>query len=160
MGGLFQLFGGRGRDFQELGHCPLFGLLWLASKLSWCLWVCCLANVLQQAYNEEIKSSAFLGLIGSNQFMSYPHQLCHTFKGSVLCPFLLSQYYLVSLLRNSASSALKTYPEFHHFSPPLSRAPPLLKILQHCTGSYLRKTFPTSLYMNYRPFTILSPLCL
>ena len=27
MGGIFQLFGGRGGDFQELGHCPLFGLL-------------------------------------------------------------------------------------------------------------------------------------
>ena len=24
MGVLFQLFWGRGRDFQELGHCPLF----------------------------------------------------------------------------------------------------------------------------------------
>ena len=24
MGGLFQLFGGRGGDFQELGHHPLF----------------------------------------------------------------------------------------------------------------------------------------
>ena len=34
MGGLFRLFGGRGRDFQELGHCPLFGLLWSVSELS------------------------------------------------------------------------------------------------------------------------------
>ena len=35
-----QLFLGRGRDFHELGHCPLFGLLRLVSELSWCLWVC------------------------------------------------------------------------------------------------------------------------
>ena len=27
MGGLFQLFLGRDEDFQELGRCPLFGLL-------------------------------------------------------------------------------------------------------------------------------------
>ena len=27
MGGLFQLFLGRGEDFQELGRCALFGLL-------------------------------------------------------------------------------------------------------------------------------------
>ena len=25
MGGFIQLFGVRGGDFQELGHCPLFG---------------------------------------------------------------------------------------------------------------------------------------
>ena len=39
---LFQLFpdyfGGRGRDFQELGHCPLFGLSWLASEPFKILW--------------------------------------------------------------------------------------------------------------------------
>ena len=27
MGGLFQVFLGRGRNFQDLGHCPLLGLL-------------------------------------------------------------------------------------------------------------------------------------
>ena len=32
--------GGRGRDFQELGHRPLFALLWSASEVSWCLRVC------------------------------------------------------------------------------------------------------------------------
>ena len=54
-----------GGDFQELGHHPLFGLSWLASELSWCLAVCCLAyaNILQWVYNEaqglrEVKSSA------------------------------------------------------------------------------------------------------
>ena len=37
VGGLFQLFWGRGGDSQELGHCPLFGFLWSVSELSWCL---------------------------------------------------------------------------------------------------------------------------
>ena len=46
-------FRGRRGDFQELGHCPFFGLLW-SVKLSWHLWVCHLAyeNVLQGLYNE------------------------------------------------------------------------------------------------------------
>ena len=30
MGGLFQLFWRRGGDFQDWGHCPLFGLFWPA----------------------------------------------------------------------------------------------------------------------------------
>ena len=79
MGGLFQLFWGRDRDFQELGHCPLFDILWLASELSWCWWVCHLAfaNILQRMFNEaqgllEVESSAILDLVGSNQFSSYP----------------------------------------------------------------------------------------
>ena len=42
MGGLCQLFCGRGRGFHELGHCPLFGPWWSASDLSWHLWVCSL----------------------------------------------------------------------------------------------------------------------
>ena len=41
--GLFQLFCGRGGGFQVLGHHPLFDLLWLASELLWCWWVCRLA---------------------------------------------------------------------------------------------------------------------
>jgi len=76
MGGLFQLFWRRSRHFQELGHCPLF-LLWLASELSWCWWVChsAYAKVLQWVYNEaqgllEIESSVILDLVGSNQFLS------------------------------------------------------------------------------------------
>ena len=47
MGGLFQLLRETGGDFQELGHCPLSGLVWLALELSWRLWVCRLAGVLQ-----------------------------------------------------------------------------------------------------------------
>ena len=43
MGGLFQLFWERGRDFQELDRCSLFGLLCLASEMSQRLWVCYLA---------------------------------------------------------------------------------------------------------------------
>ena len=62
-----------------MGHCPLFDILWLASELSWCWWVCHLAfaNVLQCMFNEaqgllEVESSAILDLVGCNQFSSYP----------------------------------------------------------------------------------------
>ena len=48
--GLFQLFWGKGRDFQELGHHSLFGLLWLTWELSWHL--CRLAHA--ACYNECI----------------------------------------------------------------------------------------------------------
>ena len=33
----YSKYWGKGRDFQELGHHPVFDLLWLASKLCW--WV-------------------------------------------------------------------------------------------------------------------------
>ena len=46
------------------------------------------------AHNEaqgplEVESSTILGLIGSNQFMSYHQWLCHYFKVSALTPSLL-----------------------------------------------------------------------
>ena len=70
-------FGEGGGDFQELGHCPLFGLLRSASELPWRWWVCYLAyvDVLQRAYNDaqgplEIKSSIILDIVGSNYFFS------------------------------------------------------------------------------------------
>ena len=49
------------------------------------------ASVLQWAYNEaqgllEVKSSTILGLISSNQFMSYLQQQCYFLK-VVPCPF-------------------------------------------------------------------------
>ena len=40
VGGLFQLFWGRGRDFQALGHCSLLGLLtvsWNCHGISGCV---------------------------------------------------------------------------------------------------------------------------
>ena len=98
MGGLFKLFWRRSGDFQELDHHPLFGLLWSASELSWHLWVCHLAyaNILQSVYNEapgllEVESSTILDLVGSNQFLSRPQGLCHSFKGYALPPSLLFQ---------------------------------------------------------------------
>lgn len=39
----------------------------------------------------EVDSSAILGLISSNQFMSYPQWLCHFFKGCALPLSFLSQ---------------------------------------------------------------------
>ena len=37
MGGVVQLSGGKGWGFAEMGHHPLFGLLWLAQDCH--LWV-------------------------------------------------------------------------------------------------------------------------
>ena len=70
----------------------LSDLLRLASELSWCLWVCHLANAFQQAYNEaqsllEVESSAILDLVGSNQFLSCPVAMSFF---QWLCPALLS----------------------------------------------------------------------
>ena len=69
MGRLFQLLWGRGGNFQELGHHPLFGLG------TTCGCVIYLAGVLQRAYTEaqglmEVHWS-IMGLFGSNQFMSH-----------------------------------------------------------------------------------------
>ena len=96
---LFQLFWGRSGDFQELGCCSLFGLLWSAWELSWRLWACHLAyaNVLQWVHNEaqdqvEVNSSTILDLFGSNQFLLYPQWLYHSFKGHALPHSLLFHY--------------------------------------------------------------------
>ena len=77
MGRLFQLFGGKGRDFQELGHCPLSGLSGLAWELSWHWRLCRLADVLQRVYDVaqgllEVESSTLFDLVCSNQFLSCP----------------------------------------------------------------------------------------
>ena len=79
---------GRGGDFQELGHRPLFdpyGRPWNCHGACGCvIW---LADVLQGAYTEaqglvEVDLSAILDPFGSNQFMSCPramsffHMLC------------------------------------------------------------------------------------
>ena len=56
MGKLFQLFCGRGGNFQELGHPPRFGFFWLTSEQSWCLWVCHLADVLTMNVSLQFSS--------------------------------------------------------------------------------------------------------
>ena len=95
MGGLFQLFGGRSRDFQESGHRPLFALNdWPCSRDGACGYVTYQANVLQWVYNEtqvlsKVSSSAILDLVDANQFLSYPQGLCPSFKSCTLPLFLL-----------------------------------------------------------------------
>ena len=46
-------------------------------------------------YNEaqgslEVRSFAILGLLGSNQFMLYPKQLCHSFLKKFIYLFILA----------------------------------------------------------------------
>ena len=74
-GRIILITGGKGRDFQELGHHALFELLWLDLELWGPLWVChfIYANVLQWVYNKvrgplEVESSAILDLVGTTQF--------------------------------------------------------------------------------------------
>ena len=74
---VFQLFGGRGGDFLELGHCLLFdlyGQLW--NCLSWSLWGCDLAcwcvtmNIYWGSRSNGRPFICQLGPICSNQFSS------------------------------------------------------------------------------------------
>jgi len=70
MGGVFQLFGGRGWDFQESGHCPLFGLYgwpWNCLGLtgvSFSLLMCYHEHVLRAQGLVEVDSSAVLDTFG------------------------------------------------------------------------------------------------
>ena len=96
MGGLFQLFGGRGRDFQELGHCPLFGLLWAALEfvvaptgVSFSVLICYNKSTMRlKCWNSNLLPS--WPLVSFNQFLSYPQWSCHSFTGCTLTPSLLS----------------------------------------------------------------------
>ena len=89
-------FGEEGGDFQKLGHHPLFGLSCYLETVLVSVCICHEANILQWAYKEvqgplKVESPAILGLTGSNQLLSYPQQLWHSFNGCALPPSLLSQ---------------------------------------------------------------------
>jgi len=89
-------FGEEGGDFQKLGHHPLFGLSCYLGTVLVSVCICHEANILQWAYKEvqgplKVESPAILGLTGSNQLLSYPQQLWHSFNGCALPPSLLSQ---------------------------------------------------------------------
>ena len=95
MGGVFQSFWGRGGEFHELGRGPLLELLWLASELSWHLRAYHLAANALHEYKEaqgplKVGSSTILDLVGSNQFLSYLQQLCHSLR---VVPCLLRSYF-------------------------------------------------------------------
>ena len=81
---MFQLFGGRVRDFQELGRCPLFD--GFGHDVSGC--VIKLADVSMYSRCMEIDSSTILDPFRCNQFMSGP-QAVSSFKGCALPPSLL-----------------------------------------------------------------------
>ena len=65
-------------------------------------------------YNEaqgplEVELPATLDLVGSNQFLSYPQWLCHSFKGCALPPSLLSQYEYTVVGKATFSTNLKAH---------------------------------------------------
>ena len=85
MGGVFQLFGRRGGDFQELGHFSLFHLYCWPRNCHGVWGVSfSFADVLQWARTEaqgleEVNSSAILALADSSQLMLFFLRLCHSF---------------------------------------------------------------------------------
>ena len=68
MEGLFQLFWGRGGGFQELGHHHFWSFD-PALELSWHLWVCHLALLIQDQGLVDIDLSDILDSFDSNCFM-------------------------------------------------------------------------------------------
>ena len=85
MGGLVQLFGGRGGNFQELGHHALVGLLTVpwndhgALGMSFRL-------LTEDECLVEVDLSAVSEPFGSNWFMLYPWSMSF-FSKVVTCPF-------------------------------------------------------------------------
>ena len=53
----------------------------------------------------EVKPSAILDLVSSNQFMLYPQWLCHSFKGCALSLPLLSHLRVLWMLSCSGITA-------------------------------------------------------
>ena len=90
---------GKGADFQELGYCPLFGLL-LAMELSWCLWMYHLAcwcvgmSIYWGSRSGESWLVCRLGFWIYLVLISFCHLLglCHSFKVCALPPSLLFQF--------------------------------------------------------------------
>ena len=101
MGGLFQIFWERGGDFQESGHCPLYGLWWLALELSWCLWMChlacwrveCILKI--KVLSKLTHQPSWTHLIQMSLY--YVLRLWHhSCKGCALPPSLLFQYLILN----------------------------------------------------------------
>ena len=87
---------GKGGFFQELGHCPLFGLLWAALEfvvaptgVSFSVLICYNKSTMRlKCWNSNLLPS--WPLVSFNQFLSYPQWSCHSFTGCTLTPSLLS----------------------------------------------------------------------
>ena len=69
--------GGRGRNFQELDHHPLFDLFWLASEqvgvsFSMLMYYSITVSIYEAQGLVEVRSSAILDTVGSSQSLSRP----------------------------------------------------------------------------------------
>ena len=94
-GRIIPLSWGRGTDFQELGHCPLFwpfmfslGTVITPVGVSFSMLMYYSEHIMRLR-STGIQSSAILNLVCCNQWMSYPQLLCHSFKGCALPPSCL-----------------------------------------------------------------------
>ena len=97
MGGLFQLFGGRGQRFQELGHhplltfhgCPQNCLALVGVSFSVLMWYS--ECIMQLAVPWKQNLPAILDPVGSNQSLSCL-MTCHSLKRSALPSSLLFHF--------------------------------------------------------------------
>ena len=92
VGGLLQLFGERGSDFQGLDHRPLFGLWWSTLELSWHLWVCrlaCWCDIMSKYPENQglVKLTCLPSWIHlARNSLCFALKLCHSFKDCALSP--------------------------------------------------------------------------
>ena len=85
MGGIFQLFWGRGGDFKELGHHPLLGLLMVdLGTVMAPLGMSFSLLMEDQSLVIEVDLSAILGSFDSNHWFMLCPQAMSFFQG--LCP--------------------------------------------------------------------------
>ena len=71
MGGLFQLFWGKGGDFQELGHCPLFFFFFFFGQCLGTVMVPLGVSFHLLTEDQGLVLSAILVPFDSNQFMLF-----------------------------------------------------------------------------------------
>ena len=74
-GKIIPTISGKGRDFQELSHHPLFGLFMIRLRTVMVLGCVSFSIPYYNEYSEshsllEVKSSTILGLVNSSQFLS------------------------------------------------------------------------------------------
>lgn len=94
-GKIIPTISGKGGDFQELSHHPLFGLFMISLRTVLGAEGVCHLTPYCSEYSEfhsllEVKSSNILGLVNSSQFC-HVLWLCHSLKDSALLHSLLFQ---------------------------------------------------------------------
>ena len=121
MGGLFQLFGGKGRNIQELQYCLFFGLLRSLSELSWHLWV--YYNSMLTYHNEHVmrlkvysKGIWIFCQLESNWFYVTRFLCIQFFSQSMHHSWKIAHHPLPSCLSSATDTLLQGVLVLSHFS--------------------------------------------